>query len=1136
LLDGHLASFLQTLCDAFLSYVTKEARNRFRCPANYTVSLPTVVCRLLYVFCKVRGQKVIVRFFDNEPKYIDPILSCLRQWTSMEQLEASGPSNAMTWEERYIMLLWLSHLMLAPFDLASISSSGIDFSSSKLATVLEGLPSIAQNLLQTAFGYLHVSGKEREAAAIMIVRLVLRRDMQAKQLLPRVIAHALSGLKQGDNANVSAAASAYRYGGLLSLLSGVMTAGSGDDVAPYISQIFQVCIQLATHNGPHETQVRNTAPVRKSLIKVVRLCVLHALSTTARHSDVATTYDLDTMLEETIQYLLESLSDKDTPVRMTASKSLSMVTLSLDPDMSTEVVQAVLASLDENILLQDSSGRTSAITEVSVDEFKSHKKNVSAVDPLQWHGLMLTLGHLLFRRSPPPQQLPEIIAALITGLEFEQRSNVGTSVGVGVRDAACFGVWSLARKYSTFEMDMVNVSRLLPVLEKSNNNLAMEHTALQILANQLVLSACLDPSGNIRRGSSAALQELIGRHPDTILHGIPIVQVVDYHAVARRSKAMIEVSLQAAKLDQVYLNALLTAMLDWRGARSNDAESRRWAAQGIGELVGLVPPGSAIDQCTLLEAQAAKLKLTNTGSNAGTRHGLLLGLSAMLENVGSRRDKNKRPESVELARVTSLGNVSKSALEHLDRLTGNLSGRVTRDLELVLEASSVLVAALAKLLTSADLPKIAKLLNVLERCLTGSEKETVVLESTKAFTVIFLRLDQRTQADLLERWLHTSQSKLSEYKCKGRLQAVGSVFWLLPSKESNSTMSLALNYLGQFIRGQWPIETKINAMDSMKKVLLTSSSLHEGVESLLSVSQKDTITAEILTGLNDYTVDQRGDIGSTLRFKSIEAAEAYTRVVDSSSSFSRPLIQNVARLAAEKLDKLRLQAWLLLQVIWKQQSNFPPLKMEFIHLTDVSSMEYYLQLFELLNVGWLQKYIIAGLVSSAAAGTDDIGRASRNALTLHTLHQNGSQQKSVPDSIFACLIEHLEQTVADDREAIPAMETLAFFLEQQLDNATDCSAKVLRVMPKAHTPTSTIQRLEAATKIYSALCNTDQRRVALDRLTRLLLHRYPKIRADAADTLHLHTCEVALVGCDWTLPVTDLKSTVVQLRKQLQVV
>lgn len=1061
------------------------------------------------------------------------MLNCLRQWTSAESSKSAGINNVVIWEERYIMLLWLSHLMLAPFDLASISSSSIDLSTSKLAAVLHGLPSIAQTLLQTGLEYLHVSSKEREAAAIMIVRLVLRKDMQARQLLPRVINHALSGLSQGDNANVSAAASAYRYGGLLSLLCGVMTVGSADDVAHYIAQIFSVCIQLARSEGSHETHVRNTAPVRKSLIKAVRLCVLHALSLTARHSKVAKTYDLDTMLEETIQYLLDSLSDKDTPVRMIASKSLSMLALSLDPEMSAEVVQAVLGSLDENMLLEDSTGRTLAINEVSTDEVRKHRKNASAVSPLRWHGLMLTLGHLLFRHSPPPHQLPEIIAALIAGLEFEQRSNVGTSVGVGVRDAACFGVWSLARKYSTVEIDMVDVSQLLPVLNKASNGPDMKHDALQVLANQLVLSACLDPSGNIRRGSSAGLQELIGRHPDTILHGIPVVQVVDYHAVARRSKAMMEVSFQAAKLNQVYLNSLLTALLGWRGARSADADFRRWAARGVSDLVSLVTLEDARNRCTQLEAQAAKLKSTNAGSNAGTRHGLLLALSAMLDNIWYRVQGTNDFEPNHLPNVSSMETVHRSALDHLEALTGNLSGRVTRDLELVFEASSVFVTALAVFLTIAESNETAKLLNVLERCLTGSEKEHVVCESTRAFTTVFQCLNQSTQAELLQRWLHTSQSKLSEYRCRGRLEAVGSVFWLLPSDGPHSTMTLALNYLEQFIRGQWPIETKINAMDSLKKVLLSSLSLNKAH---LLTSHTNSVAETILDGLNDYTIDQRGDIGSTLRLKSIEAAEAYLNAMDFGSDYSRRLVQNVTRLAAEKLDKLRLQAWLLLQIFWKRQSDFPILMKDFTHLADVSSTEYYLQLFELLDVEWLQKYIIAGMVSSAAAGTEDIGRASRSALTIHILNEDGGKQELEQDSTFSCLIEHLEQTIADDREAIPAMEILAFFLEQQLGNATASCTKVPRVMQKAHTPNSTIQRLEAAIKIYSALCGTDERKTALDKLTRLLLHRYPKIRGDAADTLHLHTSEIGLVECDWTLPAPELKSTVVKLRKQLKVV
>lgn len=56
------------------------------------------------------------------------------------------------------------------------------------------------------------------------------------------------------------------------------------------------------------------------------------------------------------------------------------------------------------------------------------------------------------------------------------------------------------------------------------------------MAVQLLLSACLDPAGNIRRGSSAALQELIGRHPNQVTEGIAIVQIVDYQAVGLRKE------------------------------------------------------------------------------------------------------------------------------------------------------------------------------------------------------------------------------------------------------------------------------------------------------------------------------------------------------------------------------------------------------------------------------------------------------------------------------------------------------------------------------------------------------------------------------------------------------------------------
>jgi hypothetical protein len=95
-------------------------------------------------------------------------------------------------------------------------------------------------------------------------------------------------------------------------------------------------------------------------------------------------------------------------------------------------------------------------------------------------------------------------------------------------------------------------------------------SVLQVLATELVVSASLDPAGNIRRGSSAALQELIGRHPNTIAEGIRVVQVVDYHAVALRSRAIMEVAFQSAMLSKSYMDGILDALLGWRGIGDAD--------------------------------------------------------------------------------------------------------------------------------------------------------------------------------------------------------------------------------------------------------------------------------------------------------------------------------------------------------------------------------------------------------------------------------------------------------------------------------------------------------------------------------------------------------------------------------------
>ena len=88
-----------------------------------------------------------------------------------------------------------------------------------------------------------------------------------------------------------------------------------------------------------------------------------------------------------------------------------------------------------------------------------------------------------------------------------------------------------------------------------------------------------------------------------------------------------------------------------------------------------------------------------------------------------------------------------------------------------------------------------------------------------------------------------------------------------------------------------------------------------------------TIADNLVEFLNDYTTNRRGDIGSLVRMEAIQAANTVlqkkTGTVD--RSHAQEIVGCLCRLAAEKLDKVRLQAWLCLQSFWESEPDFPPL-------------------------------------------------------------------------------------------------------------------------------------------------------------------------------------------------------------------
>ncbi len=109
--------------------------------------------KYLYYLSKVRGSKVIVRWFSHEVSELVPVLELLQQ---------QNTNDVAKWESRYILLLWLSIIIIMPFDL------------SRMDTPLQPGHTPKQRIVDRMYDigklYLSVSDKSRDAATTMLAK------------------------------------------------------------------------------------------------------------------------------------------------------------------------------------------------------------------------------------------------------------------------------------------------------------------------------------------------------------------------------------------------------------------------------------------------------------------------------------------------------------------------------------------------------------------------------------------------------------------------------------------------------------------------------------------------------------------------------------------------------------------------------------------------------------------------------------------------------------------------------------------------------------------------------------------------------------------------------------------------------
>ncbi|KAF2152434.1 hypothetical protein K461DRAFT_294099 [Myriangium duriaei CBS 260.36] len=1073
LLDAKLRNFIPSLVDAYLEFLQSGVTPPHR---EGNVCFDEAVSKLLYTFCKVRGEKVIAGFLNNEPRYFDLILSSLEKESNNERV--SGDQ----WHILYILVLWLWHLSLAPFDLSTVSAdptaqSSVDLGFSLPATC----PVVVARLLTLATSSLASLTREHQAAAKLLVRLVNRPDIQRLRLPQAIVPHACRVVEDGFRTRqVSQTAVGY-----LRFLVGMTSTGRGVLNAEFFPGIWATSSTLYDRLFTETSD--SSAVNRKILIKMLRSIALTCLS--SGNEQIASFAEQQGVLEDIIDKLLQTLSDRDTQVRFAAAKAMGAIISRLDKELASEVINAIVESFDM------------ASTEDSLD--------FSFQDPQKWHGLTLSLAHCLFGRSVSAEQLPSVIKTLLPALNFEKRAVTGNSLGTNVRDAACFAIWSMSRRYTTTELMAVDASSF-----RLGNTAFHGLNLIQFMAVQLMVAACLDPAGNVRRGCSAALQEMIGRHPDQVHNGISLIQIIDYQAVGLRRRAMIDLVARASLLDDVYWMAFLNELQGWRGIGSPDIPSRQAAAVSVGHLCNMKPgPHVKSTQESLYSL------IERTGEHATeSHHGALL---TTCEIADQKMINLTGTDEGSLQQM--LDHLLHSA-QHIARLEFTIRA-VRADLPSATARYIITIFKLLAVNAQANqdrdyLFSDAGLLNrIIERLLTRSDEPVLNLIPELVGAIISSGVGGKITASILnaKAYLHTLASDAKRPVLHGACRALALATILPSASLFGLTPKEILEGLSDLVDAS-TIEWRVIGLRALCLILSDPSILQEDAE--FDAAILPDIVDTVSKGLTDYSITERGDVGSLARLKALVCVEQISRrgLLLHSSTKARKLRGIVLKLALEKLDRVRLRAWQV-SLVGYQDTTTPITPAT---IDDVSSQEYFYDILKVLRASRIEDFqrmdILRGLSSSVGPGAEHLLQAARAAL-VDLLQQS---EQHVTTDMLTAISEMLNDNSVTANDPEPILELLAFVLDNMpIEHLAGEQFKwrtLLSRVQKSHFKSTIPNRLLAAIEVYRILGTIDVIRAEVLKKLQSMAKTNPlvRVRYTAAETLWCLTGDDRLKLPDFT--------------------
>jgi tubulin-specific chaperone D len=128
-----------------------------------------------------------------------------------------------------------------------------------------------------------------------------------------------------------------------------------------------------------------------ALVRKLRVKIMSRVATTEIPPHGNHDFEIPEILEEILDWLLSSLSDKDTIVRYTTAKAVSRIVLSLPAAFADEIISTLFQKMGEGLLKQ------------------TPQWDFSSVDENSWHGCLLCLADIAWYRPLPSNQIEDTI-------------------------------------------------------------------------------------------------------------------------------------------------------------------------------------------------------------------------------------------------------------------------------------------------------------------------------------------------------------------------------------------------------------------------------------------------------------------------------------------------------------------------------------------------------------------------------------------------------------------------------------------------------------------------------------------------------------------------------------------------------